>query len=141
LHAVFSTKNRQPSLAPTWREELFQVLGGLTNTLGCQSLVGGGVEDHIHTLFVLSRTATISDVMKTIKSSSSAWVNEKHSSKTPFHWQAGDAAFSVRQSSVESVRHYIERQAEHHATRSFQDEMREWFSRYQIDWDERYVWD
>ncbi|MGN6544487.1 MAG: IS200/IS605 family transposase [Aureliella sp.] len=141
LHVVFSTKNRQPTLLPAWRDELFQVLGGLTNNLGCQSLVVGGVEDHVHTLFTLSRTATISDAVKKLKASSSAWVNETHAPRTPFHWQAGYAAFSVSQSSVENVRHYIERQPEHHNTRSFQDEMRDWFTRYEIDWDERYVWD
>lgn len=88
LHVVFSTKNRQPTLLPAWRDDLLQIVGGLTNNLGCQSLVVGGVEDHIHTLFALSRTITISDVIKRIKSSSSAWVNEKHSPRTPFHWQS-----------------------------------------------------
>lgn len=141
LHAVFSTKNREPALSPAWRHELFQIIGGLTNNLGCQSLIVGGVEDHVHMLFMLSRTATISDVIKQVKTASSAWVKEAHSRAKPFYWQAGYAAFSVSQSNVESVRLYIERQSEHHATRSFQDEMREWMRRYKITWDERYVWD
>ena len=58
-----------------------------------------------------------------------------------FHWQAGYAAFSVSQSNIEAVREYIRKQAEHHAKQSFQDELREWLRRYEIEWDESYVWD
>ena len=59
LHAVFSTKNREPLLADGWRDELFCVLGGATNNLGCQSLIVGGVADHVHLLFQLGRTIAI----------------------------------------------------------------------------------
>ena len=58
-----------------------------------------------------------------------------------FHWQNGYAAFSVSQSNLDAVREYIVRQPEHHAKQSFADELREWLRRYEIQWDERYVWD
>jgi len=135
LHAVFSTKLREPILADDWREELFRVLGGAANNLGCQSLIVGGVADHVHLLFQLSRT------ISKIKSTSSLWVNQSRGLESPFHWQGGYAAFSVSQSNVEAVREYIRRQAEHHAGKTFQDELREWLRRYEIEWDERYVWD
>jgi REP element-mobilizing transposase RayT len=138
---VFSTKNRAPHLADEWREELFSVLGGTSNNLGCQSLIVGGVADHVHMLFQLGRTIAIADAVGKIKSTSSSWVNQTRGLPEEFHWQAGYAVFSVSQSNVESVRQYIRRQPEHHATHSFQDELREWLRRYEIEWDERYVWD
>ena len=58
-----------------------------------------------------------------------------------FSWQAGYAAFSVSQSSVEAVQRYIERQEEHHHKMTFQDELRTLFNRHGIEFDERYVWD
>jgi hypothetical protein len=58
-----------------------------------------------------------------------------------FHWQAGYGVFSVSQSNVEAVRAYIHNQPEHHRKQSFQDEFREWLRRYEMEWDERYVWD
>lgn len=140
LHAVFSTKNRALVLADEWRDELFHVLGGATNNLGCQSLVVG-VADHVHMLFQLGRTIAIADAIGKIKSSSSNWVNQTRGLSTEFHWQAGYAAFSVSQSNVDAVRQYIRRQPEHHARQSFQDELRDWLQRYEIEWDERYVWD
>ncbi|QEL15168.1 transposase [Limnoglobus roseus] len=62
--------------------------------------------------------------------------------KGDFHWQAGYGAFSVSQSNVDAVRAYILGQPEHHAKQTYQeDEFREWLRRYEIEWDERYVWD
>jgi REP element-mobilizing transposase RayT len=141
IHAIFSTKNREPVLADEWRDELLHVLGGSANNTGCQSLIVGGVADHVHMLFQLARTITIADAMKSVKSSSSAWVNQTQGLPGPFHWQGGYAAFSVSQSQVETVREYIRKQPEHHAQKSFQDELREWLRRYGIEWDERFVWD
>ena len=141
LHVVFSTKNREPVLADDWREELFRVLGGTANNLGCQSLIVGGMPDHVHLLLQLGRTMTIADAIGKIKSTSSLWVNQRPGGVGPFHWQAGYAVFSVSQSNVEAVRTYIQNQAKHHAEHSFQDELRDWLRRYEVEWDERYVWD
>jgi REP element-mobilizing transposase RayT len=141
LHVNFSTKDRAPTLAADWREELFQVLGGVANNSGCRSLVVGGVVDHVHLLFQLPRTLTIADAVRDINSNSSAWVNQTKKPETAFHWQSGYGAFSVSQSAVAAVREYIDHQPEHHERQSFQDEFREWLRRYEIEWDERYVWD
>lgn len=141
LHLIFSTKNREPLLAEEWRDELFNVLGGTANNLGCQSIIVGGVEEHVHMLFQLGRTITIADAVGKIKSTSSAWVNQTRGLPSPFHWQNGYAVFSVSQSSVESVREYIHNQPEHHKKQSFQDEVRQWLRQYGVEWDERYVWD
>ena len=141
LHVVYSTKNREPLLAGEWRDELFRVLGGAANNLGCQSLIVGGVEDHVHLLIQLGRTISMADAVGKIKSTSSAWINQTRGLAMPFHWQAGYAAFSVSQSNLEAVREYVRKQPEHHARQSFQDELREWLRRYELEWDERYIWD
>src|SRR5437899_9656201 len=104
LHVVFSTKNREPLLADPWRDELFRVMGGAANNLGCQSLIVGGVADHVHILFQLGRTITIADAVGKIKSTSSAWINQTRGLSVEFRWQAGYAAFSVRRSNSGAVR-------------------------------------
>jgi len=141
LHVIFSTKNREPVLSDAWRDELFRVMGGAANNLGCQSLTVGGMPDHVHLLIQLGRTISIADAIGKIKSTSSLWINQNHANGRQFHWQAGYAVFSVSQSNVEDVRTYIQQQAKHHAALSFQDELREFLRRYEVEWDERYVWD
>ena len=106
VHFVFSTKNREPILDAAWRDELFRVIGGAANNLGCQSLIVGGVADHVHVLFQLGRTISIADAVGKIKSTSSSWIGQ--TKNLDFHWQAGYAAFSVSQSNLEAVRIYSE---------------------------------
>jgi REP element-mobilizing transposase RayT len=139
IHATFSTKNREPIIEDAWRDELFKVIGGNINDVDCQTLVVGGVADHAHLLFALGKTISVADALRKIKSASSSWVHQHHSKD--FNWQAGYAAFSVSHSNTPTVREYILRQAEHHARRSFKDELRELLRRHEIEWDERYLWD
>ncbi|MEO6789174.1 MAG: transposase [Chthoniobacteraceae bacterium] len=78
LHTVFSTKDRRPFLRDEpLREELHRYLGGILTHLDCQPLIIGGVEDHVHLLFALSRTATVADVVKETKRGSSVWLKTK----------------------------------------------------------------
>ncbi len=58
-----------------------------------------------------------------------------------FHWQSGYGAFSASQSDVEAVIAYIQNQEKHHQKMSFQEEYRKMLERYQVAFDERYVWD
>jgi putative transposase len=142
LHAVFSTKERRPFLKdPALREELHRYLGGILTNFECQPIIIGGVEDHVHLLFVHSRTATVADVMKELKRSSTVWLQSRSPTLSNFAWQAGYGAFSIGQSQVEDVRTYIAGQEEHHRKISFQDEFRRLLQRYEIEFDERYVWD
>jgi len=142
LHVVFSTKERRPFLKDrALREELHRYLGGILTNFECQPLIVGGVEDHVHLLFVHPRTATVADVMKELKRSSTVWLQNQSPTLLDFMWQAGYGVFSIGQSQVEDVRTYIAGQEEHHRKISFQEEFRRLLERYQIAFDERYVWD
>jgi len=142
VHTIFSTKERRPFLRDkALREELHRYLGGILTNQDCQPLIIGGVEDHIHILSTLSRTITAADMVKEVKRSSSLWLKTKDSKLADFAWQNGYGMFSVSFSQVEPVRRYIAGQEEHHRKVSFQDEYREFLKRYEIEFDERYVWD
>jgi putative transposase len=141
VHAVYSTKHRQPLLLDAWREELFTVLGGIANTIGCQSLLVGGVADHVHHLFKLGRTISLADAVGRMKTNSSLWVNQTRGLPVRFQWQGGCAAFGVGRTEVETVREYIRRQPEHHRGEAFQDEVRRWLTDFEMAWDERYCWE
>ena len=147
IHVIFSTKDRVRILAyPDLRENLNAYSAGVLNKLDCHAIVVGSVADHMHILFRLSRTASVSDVVGTVKKRSSAWIKEqKRDTKDPylvkFSWQAGYGAFSVSASKLEAVRTYIENQEEHHHRRGFQEEYRLFLKRHGVAFDERYVWD
>ena len=141
IHLVFSTKNRERILTSAIQSELHPYLAGTLDNIGCPSLQVGGVEDHVHLFFGLSRTRTIADVVETVKTSSSKWIKTRGGELAEFHWQSGYGAFSVSQSDAEAVMAYIRTQAQHHQKMTFQDEYRRLLERYQVAFDEQYVWD
>jgi REP element-mobilizing transposase RayT len=142
VHTVFSTKARRPVLRDrTLREELHRSLGGILANLDCQPIIVGGVEDHVHLLSALSRTCELAEMVKEVKRGSSLWLKTKGPDWQDFAWQNGYGVFSIGFSQIGAVREYIAGQEEHHREVSFQDEFRLLLKRYQIAFDERYVWD
>ncbi len=95
----------------------------------------------MHLFFRLSRTVTIAAVVEAVKTSSSKWIKTKGTEFADFHWQSGYGAFSVSHSDTEAVVRYVQNQAEHHKRITFQEEYRRFLDRYQISYNEKYVWD
>ncbi|MFT3881708.1 MAG: IS200/IS605 family transposase [Gemmatales bacterium] len=141
IHLVFSTKNRQPLITPAIEQELFKYLAVELHNMGCPSLTINGTSDHIHILFTLSRTQSIANVVKSIKGSSSRSIKPRSAELRAFEWQAGYGAFSIGRSQVVQVKRYIARQKVHHRKISFQDEVRALLQKYEVKYDEKYVWD
>ena len=142
VHTVFSTKERRPLLRDqALRGELHRYLGGILNQLDCQPIIVGGVEDHVHLLSTLSRTRQPAEVVKEVKRGSSPWIKERDPSVRDFCWQRGYGIFSLGFSQIKEVRDYIAGQEAHHRKASFQEEFRALLRRYDIAFDERYVWD
>jgi len=141
LHLIFSTKNRVPWIRHEVEHELYGYLAGICRGCRCPAHKIAGTADHVHIACSLSRTMAIADLLEEVKKSSSKWIKTRIPEGAAFAWQAGYGAFSVGQSQLASLKRYIENQGEHHRKRTFQDEFREFLKRYQIEYDERYVWD
>jgi putative transposase len=141
IHIIFSTKNRAPFISPSIAEELYPYLAAICS--GCKSHAHkiGGVEDHIHIVCSISRTITVAALIEEIKTNSSKWIKTKGKEFRSFGWQNGYGAFSIGQSQLEAANQFIVNQKEHHRKKTFQEEFRAFLRRYQIEHDERYVWD
>lgn len=139
IHVVFSTKHRAPVLTPELREHLHAYMAGTLRGLGCPSIRIGGVEDHVHAFFALSRTTALATVVSELKTSSTHWL--KGHGLRDFAWQAGYGAFAVGPSERDRIVAYIQRQVEHHAKISFEDEYRALLTEVGVEFDERYLWD
>jgi len=123
------------------RHQLFPYIAGVLKNSGCPVVQIGGVEDHVHLLFNLSRTMTIAQAVEKVKVASAKWLKEGFSNLPGFSWQSGYGAFSVGVREVEGVVRYIQGQEEHHRKFSFQDEFRKLCEEHGVALDERYVWD
>ena len=141
MHIVFSTKNRAPLILPPVEAELHNYLGGICNKLDCSVIKIGGFNDHVHILCLLSKKVTLMKLIEEMKSHSSKWIKTKGVGYENFYWQDGYGAFSINPSQVDTVVDYIANQQEQHSKRTFQDEFRAFLRKYNVEYDEKYVWD
>jgi REP element-mobilizing transposase RayT len=141
IQAVFAVKYREAVIDKKWKPLLMSVLGTLINETGCKTIIVNGIEDHVHCFFGLKPTVTISELMKTIKAKSSKYINDHHLTKVRFEWQVGYGVFSYSHSQIDNVYHYIANQEEHHKKQKFLEEYKEFLDRFEVDYDERYVFE
>ena len=140
VHLIFSTKNRAAFLqSPLLRSELHAYLTATLRGLDCEPVQAGGVSDHVHVLFGLSRTISLADLVKNLKTSSTKMMREK--GHRDFSWQTGYGAFSVSESNKSPVIAYIANQEMHHRKMTFQEEIRALLKKHSMRFDERYIWD
>lgn len=140
LHIIFSTKDRYPYLTDLkLRSEVHSYLGGIAKSLGCQPVIVGGVEDHVHLLLCFSRNIEVANLVRDLKRRSSVWLHDRGLEK--FVWQNGYGVFSVSQSNVDDVETYIRNQEEHHRKVGFKEEYRAFVKKHAVQFNEHYLWD
>ena len=141
VHIVFSTKYRLNLITDDVEESLYEYLGGICKGLECNPVKIGGYKNHVHVLCLLSRKVTQRELLEELKKRSSKWIKTKGPQYASFYWQNGYGIFSVNPAEVDRVIRYIENQHEHHSKKDFKKEFRELLTKYNVDYDERYVWD
>jgi REP element-mobilizing transposase RayT len=138
-HIIFSTKHREPVIAPRLRENLYPYIGGIIRGQDNMLQAIGGMPDHIHLVVRMKSDISVSEIVRLVKANSSKWINEQPNRPSRFGWQSGYGAFSVSFSQLASVCQYVERQEEHHRKKTFQEEYQEFLRRHDISFDERYL--
>ncbi len=139
IQFVFVVKFRKALIDKSFKEELYQYITGIVQSYDHKMLAINGVEDHVHVFIGMRPTQSISDLMQDIKGSSSKWINEKKFLKVKFEWQEGYGAFSYSKSHVQNVINYVNNQEKHHAKQTFRDEYLDFLKKFDIEYDERYI--
>ena len=139
IQAVFAVQERNCIIRQAWKDELYKYISGIVHKNGHKMLVINGMPDHIHVFFGMRPSQSLSELMQDIKGDSSKWINQKGFIKSHFSWQEGYGAFSYSKSSVDNVIDYIKKQAIHHRKKTFIEEYREFLDKFEIDFDERYI--
>ena len=141
VHVVFAPKSHQPLLDKGCQEELQRYTAGIIKNRKYKPLAVNVMPDHVHILISLHPNMAVSALMREVKAISSKFINERGWFPGKFHWQDGYGAFSCSQSQLSDVIRYIQNQEKHHAQRSFQEEYRALLERFDIQFDERYLFD
>ncbi|RYF25529.1 MAG: IS200/IS605 family transposase [Flavobacteriales bacterium] len=141
IQYVFAVKGRQNLLQKPWREEVFKYMAGIIKEKGQKAIIVNGVADHVHVFVGLKPAMNISDLIRDVKNNSSKFINDQGWLKGKFSWQEGYGAFSYAHSQIENVYQYITNQEEHHRTKTFKEEYLEFLKKFEIEHDEKYLFD
>jgi REP element-mobilizing transposase RayT len=136
---VFSTKQRQPTLAKNNREMLYQYISGILVKKNCHLYRINGIEDHIHIATHLHPTVALASLIKDIKLASSAYIKDAGLFGNFNGWQDGYGAFTYNFKEKDKLIEYIKQQEQHHAKKTFREEFIDLLNEHGIAFEERFL--
>lgn len=141
IQLVFAVKGRENLLPKNRKEELHKFITGIAQKRGNKMLAINSMPDHIHIFIGLNAALSISDVVRDIKTNSSIFITEQRIVPRKFSWQEGYGAFSYSRSHVDAVVQYVLNQEEHHKKQSFKEEYIDFLKKFEVDYNERFLFD
>lgn len=141
VQVVFAVKGRENLIKKEFRTEIFEYIAGIIKGKNQKPIIVNGVGDHVHLFVGLRPSISISDLVRDVKNNSSNFINSKKYVAGRISWQEGYAAFSYSQSQIDSVFNYIQNQESHHQRRTFREEYLDLLVKFQVQYDEKYLFD
>lgn len=141
LHLVFAVKNRDALIQKSWKDELEKYITGIVQKYHHKLLAIGSMPDHIHIFIGYDLNQTIPKLVEEVKTSSNAWIKNKHYTPFKFEWQKGYGAFTHSHSQINRVVKYIMNQEKHHQKKSFREEYLDILRKNEIAFKDKYVFD
>jgi len=141
IHAIFSTKDRLPSIRDSLRERLYEYLAGIAQREFGHAVIIGGTNNHLHGLLQVRCSVSVAEAIRKWKSLSSGWIRKSFVGNENFSWQEGYGAFSVSQSNVSKITRYITNQVSHHKRITFEAELLSFLKPNGIKYDAQHLWD
>lgn len=139
IQCVFAVKYRDAVVDNSWKERLHKYIIAIINNNGHKLLAINSMPDHLHLFFGMRPNQSLSELMRLVKGDSSEWINGQKLVKGKFRWQEGYGAFSYSKSHIDAVVKYILDQENHHRKKTFLEEYNEMLAKFDIDYNELYI--
>ncbi|HEX9650874.1 MAG TPA: IS200/IS605 family transposase [Cyclobacteriaceae bacterium] len=141
IQIVFAVKGREKLIAKSWKQQLNEYISGIIRNKNQKAIIVNGMADHIHVFIGLKPSISISDLVRDIKNNSSNFINKSKLVPGKFSWQEGYGAFSYSHSHISKVYNYILNQEKHHRKKTFREEYIDLMMKFNIPFDEKYLFD
>lgn len=139
IQAVFAVENRQSLIKPDFKEDIHKYITGIVRNQDQKLIAINSMPDHLHILIGLKPAMALADLVREIKSDSTNFINEKKLVRGRFNWQQGYGAFSYGHSQLNTIIRYIQNQERHHQKQSFKNEYMALLRKFDIAFDDKYV--
>lgn len=141
VQIVFAVKGRVNLIPSQCKSELNQYIAGIIKGKDQKPIIVNGMPDHIHAFIGIKPVMAVSDLVRDIKNNSSKFITDKKWVIGKFQWQEGYGAFSYSHSQIENVYKYILNQEQHHKKRTFREEYLELLKKFEIEYNEKYLFE
>ncbi len=141
IHVVPAVSGRESLIEPSWEERLYQYITGVVQNKDQKMLAINGMPDHLHFFIGMKPSCRLSDLVREVKKSSHEFINKEKLCKFNFSWQEGYGSFSYGHSQIDDVVKYVLNQKQHHEIKPFKQEYQEFLTKYQIQFDQKYLFD
>ena len=141
IQTVFAVSGRLSLIRPEFKEDLYKYITGIVRNKRQKLIAINGMSDHVHILIGLRPAMALADLVEDIKTGSSKYINRNKWVRGRFSWQEGYGAFSYGHSQLDTIIRYIRNQEHHHRRRSFKEEYLAWLKKYEIPFEDKYVFE
>ena len=141
VHLVFAVKNRDAGLHKAYRSRIFEYMSGIVSNMNHKSIIVNGGINHVHILIGLHPSKSVADTVHDVKRNSALFINQERLCPGKFEWQEGYGGFTYSRSQLDDVYKYIQNQEIHHKKMSFKDEYVQFLKKFEIEYDERFLFD
>ena len=139
IQTVFAVSSRLSLIKPAFKEDLYKYITGIVRNQGQKLISINGMPDHVHILIGLRPAMALADLVQEIKVDSTNFINKNKWVRGRFSWQEGYGAFSYGHSQLNTIIRYIQNQEKHHSRRTFQAEYLTLLRKFDIAFEEKYV--
>lgn len=141
IQTVFTVTGREHLIPQQHKAQVYKYITGIVQNRNNKLIAINGMPDHVHLFVGLHPTQSISALMEDVKSASSKFIKRQPWMRYNFSWQKGYGAFSYSRSHIDAVVKYIANQERHHQTRTFREEYLDLLQKFDVAYDERYLFD
>lgn len=141
LQFVFAVQGRQSLIQKEYKEELHKYITSLVQARKAKMLAVHCMPDHIHLFAGIKPVVFIPDFVKEIKVESHEFIKSKRWTKGAFSWQEGYGVFSYGHSQINTVCRYVLNQEQHHRKKTFKEEYHEFLQKFEVPFEERYLFE
>jgi REP element-mobilizing transposase RayT len=139
IQVVFAVQGNQHLLLKPWREEVFKYMAGIIKAKNQKPIIVNGVSDHVHVFAGIKPAMSVANLVRDVKNNSTNFINKNKFVRGRFSWQKGYGSFSYAHSQLDRVYQYILNQEKHHKKKSFREEYLEFLQKFDIEFDEDYL--
>ena len=141
IQTVFAVNGRLSLIRPEFKEELYKYITGIVRNQGQKLITINGMRDHVHILIGLKPAMALADLVREVKADSTNFINKNKWVHGRFTWQEGYGAFSYGHSQLDTIIRYIQNQEQHHKRSSFKNEYLTLLRKFDIAFEEKYVFE